>query len=132
MQVTIAPASTKTGAAVIRSLLSQNQDIQIRALYRDVNKAPAEFTAHDNFTPVKADVSDASSLDFAGSDAVLAITPPVYDGRDVAKHAELVSRNVKDAIERAGCVKRLVLLSSMGAQFDHGVVSMVDVLSGSG
>lgn len=121
MQVTIAPASTKTGAAIVRSLLSfENQSINIKALYRNVKKAPEEFTSHDNFTAVEADVSDASSLDFSGSDAVLAITPPVYDGRDIVAHATNVSKNVRDAVEKAGTVKRLVLLSSVGAEFSEG------------
>ncbi|KAJ4182416.1 hypothetical protein NW755_010466 [Fusarium falciforme] len=121
MQVTIAPASTKTGAAIVRSLLSsENQSINIKALYRNVKKAPDEFTSHDNFTAIEADVSDASSLDFSGSDAVLAITPPVYDGRDIVAHATNVSKNVRDAVEKAGTVKRLVLLSSVGAEFSEG------------
>ncbi|RSM14434.1 hypothetical protein CDV31_005451 [Fusarium ambrosium] len=121
MQVTIAPASTKTGTAIVRSLLSfENQFINVKALYRNVKKAPEEFTSHDNFTAIEADVSDASSLDFSGSYAVLAITPPVYDGRDIVVHAETVSKNVRDAVERAGTVKRLVLLSSVGAEFSEG------------
>ncbi|KAM5350662.1 hypothetical protein ACJ41O_007167 [Fusarium nematophilum] len=122
MQITIAPASTKTGTAVVRSLLSfGGQSINVKALYRDVRKAPGEFKARDNFQAVQADVSDASSLDFSGSDAVLAITPPAYDGRDIVAHAELVSKNVRDAVEKAGSVKRLVLLSSVGAEFFEGV-----------
>ncbi|RSL91534.1 hypothetical protein BHE90_002529 [Fusarium euwallaceae] len=121
MQVTIAPASTKTGTAIVWSLLSfENQFINIKALYRNVKKAPEEFTSHDYFTAVEADVSDAPSLDFSGSDTVLAITPPVYDGRDIVVHAETVSKNVRDAVERAGTVKRLVLLSSVGAEFSEG------------
>ncbi|KAK7414435.1 hypothetical protein QQX98_006714 [Neonectria punicea] len=122
MQITVAPASTKTGAAVVRPLLSlDNPSIEVKALYRDVQKVPTEFTAHENFTVIQADVSDASSLDFSGSDAVLAITPPVHDGRNVVAHSELVSKNVRDAVERSGSVKRLVLLSSMGAEFSEGV-----------
>lgn len=125
MHVTIAPASTKTGAAIIRSLLSfGDQSINVKALYRNVKKAPEEFTSHDNFTAVEADVSDASSLDFSGSDAVLAITPPVYDGRDIVAHATNVSKNVCDAVEKAGTVKRLVLLSSVGAEFSEGTVGV--------
>lgn len=126
MKITIAPASTKTGAAVIRSLLTfTDRNVEITALYRDLKKVPDEFTSHENFTAVKADVSDASSLDFSNADALLAITPPTFDGRDIAKHSETVSNNVKSAVEEAGSVKRLVLLSSMGAEFDHGVVSLV-------
>ncbi|KAK7433352.1 hypothetical protein QQZ08_000291 [Neonectria magnoliae] len=122
MQITVAPASTKTGAAVVRSLLSfDNPSIEVKALYRDAQKAPNEFTAHENFTVIQADVSDASSLDFSDSNAVLTITPPVYDGRNIVVHSELVSKNVRDAVERSGSVKRLVLLSSMGAEFSEGV-----------
>ncbi|KAM0424165.1 hypothetical protein ACHAPT_010534 [Fusarium lateritium] len=123
MQVTIAPASTRTGAAIVRSLLSSEKSINIKALYRNVKKAPEEFTSHDNFTALEADVSDvsdASSLDFSGSDAVVAITPPVFDGRDIVAYAENVSKNVRDAVEKAGTVKRLVLLSSVGAEFSEG------------
>ncbi|KAF4455036.1 nucleoside-diphosphate-sugar epimerase [Fusarium albosuccineum] len=122
MQITIAPASTKTGAAVIRSLLSfENESLKVKALYRNVSKVPDEFKSHANFTAVQADISDASSLDFAGSDAILAITPPAFDGRDIVAHSNLVSKNVRDAVEKSDTVKRLVLLSSMGAEFSEGV-----------
>lgn len=126
MQVTIAPASTRTGTAIARSLLALKDKPVIKALYRNVNKAPEEFTSHDNFAAIEADVSDASSLDFYGSDAVLAITPPVCDGRDIVGHAETVSKNVRDAVEKAGTVKRLVLLSSVGAEFSEGTVRLSD------
>jgi hypothetical protein len=126
MKITIAPASTQTGAAVIRSLLTfSDRNIEITALYRDLKKVPDEFTSHSHFNAMKADVGDASSLNFSDADAVLAITPPAFDDRDMAKHAERVSNNVRNAVEKAGSVKRLVLLSSMGAEFDHGVVSIV-------
>lgn len=123
MQIVIAPASTKTGAAAVRALLSaQNSSLRVKALYRDLHKVPDEFRHREDFTAVQADVSDASSLEFSGADAVLAITPPVFDGRDPVGHSQLVSNNVRDAIEKAGCVKRLVLLSSVGAEFAEGVV----------
>lgn len=127
MKVLVVPASTKTATAAIRSLLHETsppeQPIEIKAVYRDPSKAPAEFTSQPNFEAVKGDISDASSLDFTGADAVLTLTPPVFDGRDIVKNAETVSQNVKEAIERAPSVKRLVLLSSMGAHLSEGVVS---------
>ncbi|KAH6889248.1 hypothetical protein B0T10DRAFT_487604 [Thelonectria olida] len=122
MKVTIAPASPKTGASAIRWLLSSDNDcIQVNALYRNLDKVPDEFRSRPNFTATQADVADAPSLDFSGTDAVLVITPPVYDGRDVAAHAEVVSINVRDAIEKAGTVKRVVLLTSVGAHLSEGV-----------
>lgn len=123
MRVTVAPASTRTGAAVIRSLLAAPGPIEINALYRNLSKVPKEFADRANFHARQGDVSEPATLDFTGSDAVLAITPPAFDGRDIVAHAETVSKNVKDAIEKSGSVQRLVLLSSAGAQFSTGVVS---------
>lgn len=121
MLITVAPASTRTGAAVVRALLATDS-VQVNALYRDIGKVPEEFSSHHNFNSVKANVSDASTLDFSGSDAVLAITPPLYTGADIVAHANLVSRNVRTAAEKAG-IQRLVLLSSVGAQYSKGIVS---------
>jgi uncharacterized protein YbjT (DUF2867 family) len=124
MQVTIAPASNKTSTAAIRSLLSQNNQVQVKGLYRDPKKVPDEFRSANNFSAVQGDVGDVNTLDFSGSDAVLMVLPPAYDGRDIVEHAQRISNNVKTAIEKAGGVKRLVLLSSVGAEFSEGVVSL--------
>ena len=126
MHVTIAPASTRTAAAVIRSLLAEAPDtVDIHALYRNLARVPKEFADKPNFHALQGDVSDPTTLDFTGSDAVLAITPPTFEVGDIVKQAEILSKNVKDAIEAAGSVKRLVLLSSVGAQLREGVVSIV-------
>ncbi|CEO58393.1 hypothetical protein PMG11_03122 [Penicillium brasilianum] len=119
MQVTIVPASTKTGEAAIRSLLSK--PVQVRGIYRDLSKVPAAFSAEAKFSAVEGNASEKGALDLTGSDAVLAIIPPVFDGRDLLEHAETISSNIKTAIELAGNVKRLVLLSSVGADFSEGV-----------
>ncbi|KAF5632421.1 nucleoside-diphosphate-sugar epimerase [Fusarium tjaetaba] len=121
MQVTIAPASNKTSTAAIRSLLSPNSGVQIKGLYRDLKKVPDEFNSSDNFTAVQGDVGDVNTLDFSGSDAVLMVLPPAYDGRDIVEHAQRISNNVKTAIEKAGGVRRVVLLSSVGAEYSEGV-----------
>jgi uncharacterized protein YbjT (DUF2867 family) len=128
MRVFVVPASGKTAIAAIRSLLDQtsSQDyppIEIKAVYRNTAKALPEFISKSNIEVLKGDITDASSLDFTGADAVITLTPSVYDGRDIVKYAETVSENVKAAIERAGTVKRLVLVSSMGAHLSEGVVS---------
>lgn len=128
MRVTIAPAGTRTGTAVIKSLLSITEPaIEVHGLYRDLAKVPAKFASQRRFHAVRGDVSDPSTLDFTGSDAVLAITPPAYDGRDLSLHAEKASESVKKAVETSGTVKRLVLLSSVGAQFNTGVVRLPTV-----
>lgn len=120
MLVTVVPASTKSGAATVRSLLTK--PVQVRGIYRDLSKIPAAFSAKSNFSAVEGNASDEGTLDLTGSDAVLAIIPPVFDGRDLIEHAEKISSNIKSAIELAGNVKILVLLSSGGAEFSKGVV----------
>lgn len=120
MQITVVPASTKSGVATIKSLLSK--PVQIRGLYRDLSKVPASFSAKASFTAVEGDISNEGSIDLTRSDTILAIIPPIFDGRDLVEHAERTSLNIKSAIERAGGIKRLVLLSSGGAEFSEGVV----------
>ncbi|KAF5858397.1 hypothetical protein ETB97_004437 [Aspergillus alliaceus] len=120
MHIAILPASPKTAQATIRTLLNINkQDIHIKAFYRDLSRVPASFLSHPNFHAVKGDVGDANTLDLTGIDAVLVITPPVYDGSDYLEHARLVSQNTRTAIQKAG-VKRVVLLSSAGAEHESG------------
>lgn len=123
MQVTVVPASPKTGRAVIKTLLNDTKAPTVRGVYRDLSRVPQEFLSHPNFKAVKGDISDAASLDFSGADAVFAITPPRYDDPDMVEYAKNVSENTKTAVRKAGTVKRLVLLSSIGAQCDHGTVS---------
>ncbi|KAK3192656.1 hypothetical protein K4F52_001455 [Lecanicillium sp. MT-2017a] len=122
MRVAIAPAGTKTSAATIRWLLKNaaRKETEVYAVYRDLAKVPAEFTSHASFHAVKGDVEDAASLDFAGCDSVLTCTPPSFDGSDPIEKAALMAENVRSAVEKAG-VKRLMLLSSIGAEFSEGV-----------
>ncbi|KAJ5689027.1 hypothetical protein N7462_003419 [Penicillium macrosclerotiorum] len=119
MQVTIIPASTNTGAATIRSLLSK--PVQIRGVYRDLSKVPATFLAQPNFSAIEGDISKKGSFSLKESDAILAIMPPVFDGQDPVQQAERASLNIKTAIEMAGDIKKVVLLSSVGAEFSEGV-----------
>ncbi|TQV94030.1 hypothetical protein V2A60_002902 [Cordyceps javanica] len=122
MRITIVPAGPQTSAATIRELLKkESNDLEVCGVYRDLAKVPEEFKSHDNFKALYGDIEDASSLELSGSDAVMTSTPPFLSGEDPFAKAEQVSRNVKDAVERAGGVQRLMLLSSLGAEFDEGV-----------
>lgn len=123
--ITIIPASTQAGKATIRSLLESQSKPFIRGIYRDVSKAPTEFTQHPQFEAVQGDVgrSNEADLDFSGSDAVLYIPPPTYDGTDQGEFATRAAEKVKNALEKASSVKKMVIHSAMGAQYDHGIVS---------
>uniref|UniRef100_A0A0D2YGF7 NAD(P)-binding domain-containing protein n=1 Tax=Fusarium oxysporum (strain Fo5176) TaxID=660025 RepID=A0A0D2YGF7_FUSOF len=96
MHVAIAPASNKTSTAAISSLLSQNREIHVKGLYRDLKKVPNEFSSADNFEAIQGDVGDVNTLDFSGSDAVLMVLPPAYDGRDIIEHSQRISKVLKN------------------------------------
>lgn len=51
------------------------------------------------------------------------MTPPRHDVDDIFQWAREASENTKVAIARSG-VRRVVLLSSMGAEFAEGTVSL--------
>ncbi|KOS21978.1 hypothetical protein ESCO_002094 [Escovopsis weberi] len=109
MRIAIIPASPKTGAATIRALLAAPlpPQTQIQGVYRDPSRAPAEFTARRELVAVRGDAADpdadsdpahdAAGAVLAGADTVLAITPPGVE------------------------VRRVVVLSSVGAQHEDGV-----------
>ncbi|KAK4221366.1 hypothetical protein QBC38DRAFT_492213 [Podospora fimiseda] len=121
MQITIIPASTRVGTDTIRYLLASPESPTVIGYYRKLSKVPEEFSSNPNFIAKQGDVEDASSLDFSSSDAVLSITPIWHDGRDVVEVAKQVSHNVRDRLVETGTsVKKLVILSSLGAQYTEG------------
>ncbi|KAF5983702.1 isoflavone reductase P3 [Fusarium coicis] len=113
-------ASTKVGKETIRLLLASPASFTIRGIYRDASKAPDEYTSHPNFSSVKGDVASEESLDFSNSDAVLYVPPPTYENIDQSEWAKQTANNVKGALKKSG-VKRLVVLSGLGSQNDHGI-----------
>lgn len=121
LTLTVLPASTQSGRETIRSLLSRDNPPTIRAVYRDISKAPAEFTSNPNFEAVQGDVNDSSTLEFGSSEAVFYIPPPTYDGQNTSEFATKTANTVKSALEKATSVKRLVLFSAMGAQHDSNI-----------
>ncbi|KAK4104581.1 NAD(P)-binding protein [Parathielavia hyrcaniae] len=121
-QIVVVPASTKAGRETIRQLLeSEGSTPQVRGIYRDPSKAPVEFTQHPRFEAKQGDVSSGTGLDFGSADAVFYIPPPTFDGTDQGEWAARCAEHVKHAIREAPSVKRLLLLSAMGAQHDHGI-----------
>ncbi|KAF4439705.1 hypothetical protein F53441_12516 [Fusarium austroafricanum] len=119
-QITVVPASTKIGKETIRLLLASREKPSIRGIFRDTTKALAEYTNHPNFKAVKGDIASGGTLDFGNSDAVLYVPPPTYEGMDQSDWAKQAATNVKDALKKAG-VKRLVIISGLGSQHDHGI-----------
>ncbi|KAF9873073.1 cytochrome P450 [Colletotrichum karsti] len=116
--ITVLPASTQAGKETIRFLLNSGDKLVVRGIYRDPFKAPPEFTSHANFEAVKGDIAAGTGLDFEGSDAVLYVPPPVWDGTDLTEFSKRTANYVAAALKKASSVKRLVIQSALGAQHD--------------
>ncbi|KAK2016345.1 NAD(P)-binding protein [Colletotrichum eremochloae] len=121
MNVFVVPASTKTGKATIRALLDDASHPYVTGVYRDLGRLPDEFRDHPRFTANKGDAANVGTLNFAGADAVVTITPPLYSESKPIARAREMAANVKYAIGRAGgTVQRVVYVSSAGAHLEHG------------
>lgn len=122
-RIVILPASTKAGRETIRVLLQSESKPFVRAVYRNPAKAPAEFLQNPNFEAVQGDVSSGSGLDFAGFNTLFYIPPPTYEpGADQSEFATRAATNIKDAINKAGTVSRLLIFSAVGSQYDRDIV----------
>ncbi|RYP61498.1 hypothetical protein DL769_007680 [Monosporascus sp. CRB-8-3] len=121
MKFIVAPASSQTGRAAVQALLNDTSAPLVVGIYRNLAKVPIGFSSYPNFKAVQGDLTDPSALDFAGADGVLVLTPPKYDGSDVIAHARVIAENVRDAVSRTSSVKRLIYISSGGAQYSEGV-----------
>ena len=122
--ITVIPASTKTGHATVEALLADPRKPKVTGYYRDLSRVPEALSANPNFVAVKGDIDHGSTLSFQGADAVLAITPPRVKGHDdLVEFAKKTSENIKEAVLNSKSVKRLAYLSSIGAQCDKDVVS---------
>ncbi|VUC31427.1 unnamed protein product [Clonostachys rosea] len=121
LHITVFPASTQSGKETIRALLESDRKPAVRAIYRNPAKAPAEFKKHPNFEATQGDVATGEGLNFSSSQAILYIPPVTYDGTDQGQFATQTAQNVKEAIQRASNLKKLILHSAMGAQHYHGI-----------
>ncbi|GKT52286.1 uncharacterized protein ColSpa_12467 [Colletotrichum spaethianum] len=121
MHIFVVPASPKTGQATIRALLNDTSCPSVTGVYRDLGRVPAEFRTHPWFTAIKGDVANVGTLKFAGADAVVTITPPLFSQAKPIARARDMAANIKYAIGRAGdSVRRLVYVSSVGAHLEYG------------
>ncbi|KAK6837988.1 hypothetical protein PG990_014712 [Apiospora arundinis] len=120
IHVTVLPASTQSGKATIRALLNAEEKPLVRGIYRDTSKAPEEFTNNPRFDAAKGDIDLWAGLDFRGSDVVFYNPPPTFDGRDASLFATQAANNVRATLKRVPSVKRLVISSAMGSQYESG------------
>ncbi|HEX3695269.1 MAG TPA: NAD(P)H-binding protein [Polyangia bacterium] len=117
MLVTVMGATGKTGKAATDRLLAEG--IKVRALGRSMEKlAPL---AKAGAQPVVADANKAAELTaaFRGADAVYALVPPYLSAPDLLAYYERVNGAIASAIVESN-VRRVVYLSSLGAELDAG------------
>lgn len=126
-QITVLPASARTSQSTIRALLAHPSQPIVKGVYRDPSKAPEEFQSNPRFEVITGDMKDASTLNLDGSTAVIVTIPPVRDEAvDITANAKILASNVKVAIQNAPSVKRVVMVSTKGAQYEHGLVRRHD------
>lgn len=124
MKLTVVPASTKTGRAALEHLVSNGlPNLAVEGIYRDLSKVPDSFKGGPAFEAQQGDVASVETLDFSASDVVIYIAPPlVFTASDLVAEAKRLAENVAQAVRRSGKVRRLVYVSSMGAQYEKGTV----------
>lgn len=120
--ITVLPASTQAGKETIRFLLDSKENPSVRGIYRDPSKAPVEFTGNPKFEATKGDVGAGTGLNFEHSNAVFYVPPVTYGGMPNDEWATQTATNVANALKKAPNVKKLLLHSSLGAQFSHSIV----------
>jgi uncharacterized protein YbjT (DUF2867 family) len=113
MSVTVVGATGKTGAVVAEELIAAG--IGVKAVARSEDKLAA--LAKKRVTPVAADATNVPALTAAlrGSEAVYAIIPGDYKKPDLLGQYTRFGQALVEAVRGAG-VKRVVLLSSLGAE----------------
>jgi len=127
MLVTVLGATGKTGGVVSERLLAAG--VQVRAMGRSADKLASLTRA--GAQPVVGDVARAPDLVAAlrGADAVYALVPPLYAAPDVLEHYRQVNDALAAALVESG-VKRVVYLSSLGAELPSGTGPVVGLHRG--
>jgi uncharacterized protein YbjT (DUF2867 family) len=113
----IAGASGNTGKIVANFLLSHGKQVRVIGRNQDHLKELAEKGAE----PLTGDLTDGAFVKkaFSGARAVYILLPPNPKSTDFRAYQNILSDNYVEAI-KAGGVKYVVLLSSIGAHLRHG------------
>ena len=127
MLVTVMGANGKTGHVVAEQLLAAG--VQVRALGRSADRLAALTRA--GAQPAIGDVHSTTDLTaaFRGADAVYALVPPRLDAPDILAHYEQINGAIATALAESG-VKRVVFLSSLGAELPSGTGPIVGLHRG--
>lgn len=117
MKITIAGSLGNIGKPLAKQLIAQGHDLTVISSNADRKAAIENLGA----TAAIGSVSDAAFLSstFSGADAVFVMTPPNMGGSNVISNTVNAGKAFTTAIKQA-TVKRVVMLSSIGADFADG------------
>lgn len=107
----------RTGSAAARALLKAGK--RVRVVLRDASKEPQ--WSRLGAEVVFADFTDLGALSraFTGGDSVYIISPPQYASNDLFERADVMARNISEAVGTSQLGK-VVALSSIGANRTSG------------
>lgn len=117
MKITVSGSLGNIGKQLVSDLVAAGQNVTVITSQaergKDIEAAGAKA--------IVGSVSDADFLTkaFTGADAVFAMTPPNLGGAGVVANTTAAGKAFATAFKAAG-VKRVVMLSSIGADLPHG------------
>ena len=125
--ITITGATGQTGSKIANLLLEKGK--KIRVIGRSEEKLA--WLKEKGAETAVGDQGDVSFLTkaFSGSDAVYVLIPPKMDAPSVRDHYKKLGDVAVEAIRKSG-VKKVVFLSSLGAELDAGsgpIIGLHDV-----
>lgn len=117
MKIIVSGSLGNIGNHLTANLVAAGNDVTVISSNKDREAAIVALGA----TPAIGSVSDAAFLEktFSGADAVFAMTPPNLGGANVIANTAAAGKAFATAIKAAG-VKRVVMLSSIGADLPSG------------
>lgn len=127
-QVSIFPATSASASRLAELLQQQHPDIRVRLAAR----SPAKLQAGGGNVSVaqtSLDIANLASIKDAlnGSDAAYIMNPPFYGERDPFALSKTFIDNIIEAANASSALKRLVFLSSVGAEKSSGTGPIYNV-----
>lgn len=117
MKIAITGSLGNVAAPLVKQLLAEGHQLTVISSNADRKKTIEDLGA----AAAIGNIDNASFLAgaFAGADAVFAMTPPNLGLQNIVANTAIAGKAIVEAVKQAG-VKRVVLLSSIGAELDGG------------
>ncbi|SFC67578.1 Uncharacterized conserved protein YbjT, contains NAD(P)-binding and DUF2867 domains [Flexibacter flexilis DSM 6793] len=117
MKIVVTGSLGNIGQHLVKNLLASGNNVTVISSNKDRQAAIEQL----GVKAAVGSITDTAFLAqvFAGADAVFAMTPPNMGGQNIIANTTNAGKSYAQAIEKAG-VKRVVMLSSVGAEHDGG------------